>query len=238
MSTSAAARIACEPRSWLRFSRPDVSITTSTGPPGEQGWAGISSTWGYSRAWPLPRWAPPTGGPPGGISGRLGFLWHDGALTTRKVEKMRADGDSITDGQAGVRPAVALQQRPAEHMARMTYRLLRHIVRSARSGDRDFVLEGVASLTRIPVLAVRDLVGPDLRECNICGWTGREFLPQHWPRLPRASHRLSWLQLRGPSPQPAGAARGDDHSVRPSDAGRRGRTNARVRIPAQAAARD
>ena len=108
-------------------------------------------------------------------------LWHDGAVTTRKVEKMRADGDSITDGQASVRPAVALQQRPAEHMARMTYRLLRHIVRSARSGDRDFVLEGVASLTRVPVLAVRDLVGPNVRECNICGWTGREFYPNTGP---------------------------------------------------------
>jgi N-acetylglucosaminyl-diphospho-decaprenol L-rhamnosyltransferase len=108
-------------------------------------------------------------------------LWHDGAVRTRKVEKVHADGNSITDGEAGVRPTVALQQRPAEHLMRMTYRLLRHILRSARSGDRDFVLEGVASLTRIPVLAVRDLVGPNMRECNICGWTGREFYPNTGP---------------------------------------------------------
>ena len=108
-------------------------------------------------------------------------LWHDGSVTARKVEEMRADGDSITDGEAGVRPPVALQPHAAENMARMTYRLLRHIVRSARSGDRDFVREGVESSVRVPVLVVRDLVGPNFRECNICGWTGREFYPNTGP---------------------------------------------------------
>ena len=33
---------------------------------------GLSSTWGCLRAWPLPRRDRPIGGPPGGISGRLG----------------------------------------------------------------------------------------------------------------------------------------------------------------------
>ncbi len=115
-------------------------------------------------------------------------LWHAAVtarkvenVTARKVEKMRADGNSITDGQAGVRPPVALQPHAAENMARITYRLLRHIVRSARSGDRDFVREGAASLTRIPLLAVHDLVGPNPRECNICGWAGREFYPNTGP---------------------------------------------------------
>ena len=107
--------------------------------------------------------------------------WHDGAAVTRKVEKMRADGNPITEEQADVRPPVALQPHAAENMARMTYRLLRHIVRSARSGDRDFIREGVESLTRMPLLAVADLVGPNSRECNICGWQGREFYPNTGP---------------------------------------------------------
>jgi len=63
----------------------------------------------------------------------------------------------------------------------MTYRLLRHIVRSACTGDRDFVRDGIESLARIPLLTIRDLVGPDVRECNICGWTGRDFYPNTGP---------------------------------------------------------
>jgi SAM-dependent methyltransferase len=63
----------------------------------------------------------------------------------------------------------------------MTYRLVRHVARSARRGDRDFVRDGLESLARIPVLTVRDLAGPNLRECNICGWTGRNFYPNTGP---------------------------------------------------------
>jgi N-acetylglucosaminyl-diphospho-decaprenol L-rhamnosyltransferase len=104
-------------------------------------------------------------------------LWHDEAVTARKVDKMRKDAD----GQVELRPPVALQPHAAENMARMTYRLLRHIVRSARSGDRDFVRDGLESSARIPLLVARDLVGPNSRECNICGWTGREFYPNTGP---------------------------------------------------------
>lgn len=108
-------------------------------------------------------------------------LWHRGDQAARSDGYLSVNRQSGTIGPAAVRPPVALRPRPAETKARMTYRLLRHITRSARSGDRDFVYQGAASLARMPLLMVRDLVEPDLRECNVCGWTGRSFYPNTGP---------------------------------------------------------
>jgi N-acetylglucosaminyl-diphospho-decaprenol L-rhamnosyltransferase len=108
--------------------------------------------------------------------------WHDGAQTTRRSDEiMHADEQSTSEMHTSIRPVVLIQSHPAKMRARIIYRLLRHIFRSTRSGDRDFVREGVASLARIPLLTIRELLGPDIRECNICGWTGRSFYPNTGP---------------------------------------------------------
>jgi len=85
------------------------------------------------------------------------------------------------NAQPVVRPTEIIRPHPAETKARITYRLLRHIIRSARNGYADFVREGVISLMRIPLLMIRELVGSAIRECNVCGWTGRSFYPNTGP---------------------------------------------------------
>jgi SAM-dependent methyltransferase len=80
-----------------------------------------------------------------------------------------------------VRPPIMIRPRPMNTKARITYRLLRHIVRSTRSGDLDFAREGAASLARMPLLAMIEPVRRDVRECNICGWTGSEYYPMTGP---------------------------------------------------------
>jgi N-acetylglucosaminyl-diphospho-decaprenol L-rhamnosyltransferase len=108
--------------------------------------------------------------------------WHDRAQTTlRRGEIMHADEQSTIKTITPIRPMRLIRSRPAKTRAGITYRLFRHILRSTRSGDRDFVREGVASLARIPLLTMRELLGPDIRECNICGWTGRSFYPNTGP---------------------------------------------------------
>jgi N-acetylglucosaminyl-diphospho-decaprenol L-rhamnosyltransferase len=109
-------------------------------------------------------------------------LWHNRSETkSRSAGEIPPNDQSTTVAKAPVRPKIAIRSHPAETTARITYRLLRHILRSVRSGDRDFVREGVASLVRIPLLTMTDLFGPDIRECNICGWTGRSFYPNTGP---------------------------------------------------------
>ena len=83
--------------------------------------------------------------------------------------------------QGPVRPPIVIKPHPMETKARVTYRLLRHILRSTRTRDLDFVHEGVASLARMPLLAMLELVRPDIQECNICGWTGPNFYPMTGP---------------------------------------------------------
>jgi N-acetylglucosaminyl-diphospho-decaprenol L-rhamnosyltransferase len=78
-------------------------------------------------------------------------------------------------------PATTLLRHPVETRARMLFRLGRHVVRSARRGDRDFVVQGLESIAEIPVLTVGDLMGDDRHECNVCGWTGSAFYPNTGP---------------------------------------------------------
>ena len=83
--------------------------------------------------------------------------------------------------QGPVRPTIMIRSRTMNTKMRLTYRLLRHIVRSTRSGDFDFVHQGAESLARIPLLALLELVRPAVQECNVCGWTGRSFYPMTGP---------------------------------------------------------
>lgn len=78
-------------------------------------------------------------------------------------------------------PSTRPPARPLENRARMEYRTLRHIVRSARQGFGDFVRQGLESALRIPVLSMADLSRRDRHECNICGWSGRTFYPNTGP---------------------------------------------------------
>ncbi len=52
-----------------------------------------------------------------------------------------------------------------------------HTVHSFRSRDYDFAANGLETGLRLPILAVLDLVRRARRECNVCGWRGRNFYP-------------------------------------------------------------
>jgi SAM-dependent methyltransferase len=80
-----------------------------------------------------------------------------------------------------VSPAVRLTPRPWSHQARIAYRALRHVIRSASTRDLDFAAQGIETAARLPWLAARNLVGPRCRECNVCGWTGPAFFPNTGP---------------------------------------------------------
>ncbi len=80
-----------------------------------------------------------------------------------------------------VTPGTTLVSHPIETRARMAFRLGRHVVRSVRRGDRDFVAQGLESLVELPLLTVGDALGNDRHECNVCGWTGSTFYPNTGP---------------------------------------------------------
>lgn len=88
---------------------------------------------------------------------------------------------STKPAQGPVRLPTMIRSRPMEVKARVSYRLLRHVLRSTRSGDLDFARQGITSLARMPLLAILELVRPDIQECNICGWTGPNFYPNTGP---------------------------------------------------------
>ncbi|MFC4784708.1 glycosyltransferase [Nocardioides sp. MAHUQ-72] len=80
-----------------------------------------------------------------------------------------------------ISPPVRLAPRPWSHQARIGYRTLRHVTRSIRSRDLDFVAQGIETGLRLPGLVVWNVLGPDRRECNVCGWTGPRFFPNTGP---------------------------------------------------------
>ena len=109
-------------------------------------------------------------------------IWHGDTRTARGVDdRVSTDQQSTNSKQIVVRPPTALEPHSIETRMRMTYRMLRHISKSARTNNYDFVRQGVVSLARLPLLTIRELAGPNSRECNICGWEGRSFYPNTGP---------------------------------------------------------
>lgn len=79
-------------------------------------------------------------------------------------------------------PPVGIVSAPFEGRVRLGGRWVRHAFRSARSRDWDFVLNAGRALVALVRLSVVDLVSrADERECNICGWRGRQFYPNTGP---------------------------------------------------------
>ena len=79
--------------------------------------------------------------------------------------------------RSAVAPPVAVAAHPIENWARLGYYAALHVAQSLRSRDVEFAVQGLVTAARLPVLAVRDLLGPDPHECNVCGWQGRRFYP-------------------------------------------------------------
>lgn len=92
-------------------------------------------------------------------------------LRERRVAPQRAPRVSA------LTPPVFIEAHPVENWVRLVYYTARHTAHSLRHGDYDFAAQGVQTALRLPVLAVADLLGPDRRECNVCGWQGRRFYP-------------------------------------------------------------
>lgn len=64
---------------------------------------------------------------------------------------------------------------------RIAFRLVRHIVRSAKAGYWDFVTQGLQTLCTVPVLMATAPVRPSVYECNVCRWSGSRFYPNTGP---------------------------------------------------------
>jgi GT2 family glycosyltransferase/SAM-dependent methyltransferase len=108
-------------------------------------------------------------------------LWHVREPQREKAGSMLPDATAPPAKPLSVTPAVRIRPHPVETRARLAYRTARHIVRSVRSRDFDFVAQGLETGARLPALASVDLVGPVRHECNVCGWTGRAFYPNTGP---------------------------------------------------------
>jgi SAM-dependent methyltransferase len=80
-----------------------------------------------------------------------------------------------------VTPPVRVRPHPVESRARIVYRVARHIVRSVRSRDFDFVAQGLETAVRLAALVCLDLAGRVRHECNVCGWRGGGFYPHTGP---------------------------------------------------------
>lgn len=95
---------------------------------------------------------------------------------------MGSDVSGVPSDKQVVMPPVPINPREIEMRARMVYRTGRHTLRSVRSGDYDFALQGLRTEFRLPVLFIGDLASRRVRHgCNICGWQGRKFYPNTGP---------------------------------------------------------
>jgi GT2 family glycosyltransferase/SAM-dependent methyltransferase len=84
-------------------------------------------------------------------------------------------------GHPQISPPVTLAPKPWETRARIAYRLVRHVVKSTRSRDFDYVKQGIRSLALLPGLTARDVLSKPRVECNVCGLRGHAFYPNTGP---------------------------------------------------------
>ena len=96
-------------------------------------------------------------------------------LRVRLRERRVAPQQATT--ASSVTPPVYIKSHPGENRARLMYYAARHTVHSFRTGDNEFATQGLQTAARLPGLTLADLVGPQRRECNVCGWRGRSFYP-------------------------------------------------------------
>ena len=78
-------------------------------------------------------------------------------------------------------PSVRIDPAPVETRARMAYRFSRHLARSARSGDLDFVANAGVALGELARLTAIEPFSRSTHECNVCGWSGARFYPNTGP---------------------------------------------------------
>jgi GT2 family glycosyltransferase/SAM-dependent methyltransferase len=100
--------------------------------------------------------------------------WHPfRAAMTRPV---------VANGSApALAPRVPLAPARVSPRLRMAYRWSRHLVRSARSRDYDFVVEAAGSLARLPALVAAEPFAQARHTCNVCNWSGAHFYPNTGP---------------------------------------------------------
>lgn len=84
-----------------------------------------------------------------------------------------------TDPSVG--PELRIKPKPVECHLRIAFRLLRHAMRSAGTGNWDFVGQGIRSLLSMPVLMTATALRAPVHTCNVCGWSGPRFYPNSGP---------------------------------------------------------
>jgi GT2 family glycosyltransferase/SAM-dependent methyltransferase len=108
--------------------------------------------------------------------------WHGHQLSAATPSApVPPDREPMTATEPQLVPPVRLHPHPIENRARIGYRVARHVVRSVRRRDYDFVAQGLATAVRLPLLTGAEVIGKPRHECNVCGWTGPRFYPNTGP---------------------------------------------------------